>query len=143
MAKEPIARPEVLSEAPRGRSFKPWCVDDIGDVEYFKKMFGAQREFNRMSSEMSKEDYMSRLGKQLVCYEVFAIYAENPDATIIFRPKAQFQVAWDEEEAKLRSGIYMVLAAARKEPTTEPLDPRYITIVCRAIAEVAKYKTEL
>lgn len=71
--------------------------------------------------------------KTINVYEIIAVYAENPDSPVIFRPIAAFSFGRDEEEAVLRSGIHMVLAVARKEPTTGPLDPRYITVICNLV----------
>lgn len=68
-------------------------------------------------------------------YEVFAVYAENPQDPIVFRPKVNFSFGADEDEAVMRSGIYLVLAAAKKEPSTATLDPRYITIIARHLGD--------
>ena len=70
-------------------------------------------------------------------FEIFAVYAENPESPIVFRPKETYSFGRTEDEAVLRSGIHMVLAAARKEPTTEKLDPRWVTIIVRCIGSVA------
>ena len=71
--------------------------------------------------------------KTIGIYEIFAVYAENPENPVVFRPTQTLNFGHSEDEAVLRSGIYLVLAAARKEPTTEKLDPRWVTIICREI----------
>jgi hypothetical protein len=81
---------------------------------------------------------MANYEKLIYIYEIFAVYAENPDLPLIIRPKVAYVGAFDDEEARIKSGIYRVIDATKKEPTTEPLDPRYITIVCRRIAEITK-----
>lgn len=78
--------------------------------------------------------------EHLKVFEVFAIYGENRESPLIFRPVSQFTFAEDRNEAILRSGIHMVLVAARKEPTTEKLDLSYVTIICREVG-VAKVKS--
>jgi hypothetical protein len=68
-------------------------------------------------------------------FEIFAVYAENPESPVVFRPKETYSFGRTEDEAVLRSGIYLVLAAARKEPTTEKLDPRWVTVIVRKVGD--------
>lgn len=106
-----------------------------------------QREYNRAMSTrvdelMNGGAPMNQFPQVIYIYEIFAVYAENPDLPLIIRPKVAYVGAFDDEEARLKSGIYRVIDATKKEPTTEPLDPRYITIVCRRIAEITKFNRD-
>lgn len=109
----------------------------IGDAD--PGIRAAQREFNRMGDVVYlKRSLIGHFGQEepmrtINVYKIIAVYGENPDSLVIFRPKLEYSYGRDEEEAILRSGIHMVLAAAHKEPTTEPLDPRYITIICSVV----------
>ncbi len=106
-----------------------------------------QREYNRAMSKrvddlMTGGTTMANYEKLIYIYEIFAVYAENPDMPLIIRPKVAYVGAFDDEEARIKSGIYRVIDATKKEPTTEPLDPRYITVVCRRIAEITKFNRD-
>jgi len=105
--------------------------------------YGITRRKYMTASWSSEESLMSQSNSRaLGVYEIFAIYAENPKSPVVFRPKIRYATGFDEEEAKIASGIYVVIAAAKKEPTTDPLDPAYLTVVCRKIAETTKFKND-
>lgn len=120
--------------AAKGRHWTGLVIDDLDmeppggwdDPDLHAKV---QRAYNELMFKKSKETEMRKINM----YEIFAVYAENPESPIVFRPKETYSFGVDEDEAVLRSGIHVVIAAARKEPTTEHLDLRYVTIIVRHV----------
>lgn len=129
-----------------GRRFSSVLRDDFFGLD--TNTLEIQRVYNRMINSISHkkslivnfrpEEHMKNV---TFAYEIFAVYGETPESPLVFRPKDAISFGRDDEEAKLRSGIYKILDVAKKEPTTEKLDPRYITIICREIGPV-KVKDE-
>jgi hypothetical protein len=110
------------------------------DDPILHQAIGLQNDLNKLNHVFYKKRFLKfriredgTMNDTIGIYEIFAVYTENPEDPIVFRPQTPTSFGYDEDEAILRSGIYMVLAASRKEPTTEKLDPRWVTIICREI----------